>query len=252
MVVGAEMLKTGLVFVLLLFVASSIENCSAADADDPLVVSLVCSNGRVFRTSGEIMFRVSVDDKHNAELKLTSSVVVVTDSNGEVIFYDNRKNDRNRISFSNVVYILPDGYKDGEYRAVWTVNGISSNVARFQINSSGNLQSIPAFFIEKSERKTGSNQSEVICAYFRNDGADVLSSFDLHISSILLVDGKPHKQRAIMFIMGGGNPSLSPGKTWGFCWELSDFSDVKPGEHKVQLVMGKFRSNAIKIAWPAK
>ena len=245
------MLKTVLVFVLLLFIVSFIEMSSAEEADDPLVVTLVCSNGRVFRTSGEIMFRVSVDDKHNAELKLTSSVVVVTDSNGEVIFYDNRKNDRNRISFSNDVYILPDGYKDGEYRAVWTVNGISSNVARFQINSSGNLQSIPAFFIEKSERKTGSNQAEVICGYFRNDGADVLSRFNLNMSAILIVDGKPHKQRAIMFI-ASGNPSLYPGNTWGFCYELSDFSDVKPGEHEVQLEMGEFRSNVIKIVWPTK
>jgi hypothetical protein len=230
--------------------------CSGQEKTSPLFVSLV-SDGKIYQTADEVRFSAFVKNRLGTDVQLISSIFTVEDLNGKVIFSqdhaffepNNLKGSVGSFSSANRPF-RHIAIRDGDYRAVWIVNGISSNVVGFQIRSSKDNQASPALYIEPVSRINVSVHDMQISGYFRNDPAGVVRLMDLKSASILHIDGKPYPRMPTLWI---GFSSLSPGASWGFMLSPLDYThDISPGEHEIRFEMGGLRSNVIRIVWPDK
>lgn len=250
-----KLLRSRLVFAL--FILSS-GICTAQTAASQLRVSLIPST-KIYSTARTVMFAGKIKNKLDTDATLDSSRLIVKRHNGEVVFSqdrafhipENHHSLKGSIGALSIGFgrCLPDSLKEGDYDAVWVVNGINSNVVSFQIQSSMENR-LPTLYIEKAVRNMGTPDDEGILGFIRNDQTTGMDLFDLWQGHALYVDGKAYQPKIIKW---AGISSLAPGESWGFMVFLLDYIDkIEPGIHSIQFEMGGLRSNLLKIEWPAR
>ena len=173
------MLKTGFLarwgvqFILLLTVSCG-RTSSAQQKTSQLLVSLV-SNGKAFYSANQVELKGAIKNKGEGETEPLSSVFRVGGPNGDVVFSQDgafhigdvrlpRRLKGSMVSSNRPS--LPKTLGEGTYRAVWTANGISSNVVRFQVRSSRDERPMPALSIEAVVLEKPFFQDECISGYF--------------------------------------------------------------------------------------
>ncbi len=155
----------------------------------------------------------------DGEANLISSIFGVRGPDGEVVFSQHQAFDvgdplpPGRLKGSLIsgnCPSLPKTLGEGAYQAVWTVNGINSNIVHFQIRSSRDEPPIPPIYVEPVIREKPDLRDDRIIGCFRNDQTTVVDLEDLWDSSILYIDGAPYRR---LWTKWGGFSSLPPGRS---------------------------------------
>jgi hypothetical protein len=131
---------------------------------------------------------------------------------------------------------LPASLAPGEYAAVWTLDGVSSNTARFIIGPGAP----PPLRLEPIETTIA---GALAMLHVFNPGPRVLALPDEIAASKLFVDGRAYERQRIDW---DGSSGLSPGHGYSFVVFAGDYgAKVTPGAHTLIVELGGRRSSSL-------
>jgi hypothetical protein len=167
-----------------------------------------------------------------------SSVVEVRDSGGRVVhtnshafLFGGEGTINLGLGFSSSAGPqLPATLPAGDYVAVWILDGVRSNLARFTVGAG----EPPPLVLERTD------DGRVIAHVF-NPGPGDLALPDSIESSTLLVDGKPFARQGLDWDGGVGLPR---GRGWSMLLAPADYGAPAP-RHTMTLQLGRFTSNTL-------
>jgi len=139
---------------------------------------------------------------------------------------------------SNAGPTLPE-LPAGRYAAVWTVDGVASNVARFAVGAAQTTSVV-------LEALSGPACARgLLAAHVYNPGpktVDLLEGFE---GSSLIVDGRRFVRQGVEW---DGGTALPPGRAWGFTFKPGEYAvPPRPGKHRWALEFGAGRSPPIEL-----
>jgi hypothetical protein len=145
---------------------------------------------------------------------------------------------------SNSGPVLSADLSDGDYRAVWTVNGLSSNVVSFRIDHTFTVERAAPLVITLLEEVDGRRDPTRILVQLTNKGSAAIDLPGALAGAELLADGVALPRNAPL--LWAGPSLLLPGKSWGTLEELSGYG-VPAGARRVALRMAGATSAEIDV-----
>lgn len=130
--------------------------------------------------------------------------------------------------------------KPGDYRSVWIVDGVRSNVVDFTIVAA-DPKTLPPVVIEEIDGRT-------LALYIGNTGAKSFEIPEQFFGAKLIVDGKPLTHQGPM--LWGGFSSLGPGESFMGRIRLDDYR-VPRGWRRIVAVLPNGARSAQLVRQPA-
>jgi hypothetical protein len=139
---------------------------------------------------------------------------------------------------------LPADLPDGDYRVVWRVNDMVSNVLSLRIDHAFQVARAAPLVIALLEGADGRRDPAQILVELTNVGASAIDLPSALGGAVLIVDGVEHPRTAPL--VWGGSSSLQPGRSWGTIEDLAGYG-VPSGAHRVAMRMAGATSAAIDV-----